>query len=206
MKRLIDALEGLFAASAAVGGALAMPANVVLENVNWTGGPGRHEPAGHPVVEEHLEVACAASGPDGSLTRRVAEALLAVTDQLQWRAYVTDRAHEPDIAVFSRRFTALNVIGSGGLLPSHRVTAGFTLQSPDTYYPPHAHLAEESYWIIGGAGDWKVGTRPWFAVEPGDAVYHAPWARHAMQTNEQPLLTVWLWTSDLDSEVVFVRD
>ena len=30
-------------------------------------------------------------------------------------------------------------------------------------------------------------------------------ARHAMQTNEQPLLTIWLWTSHLDSEVVIVR-
>ena len=27
-----------------------------------------------------------------------------------------------------------------------------------------------------------------------------------MQTNEQALLSVWLWTSDLDSEVLFVRD
>ena len=36
------------------------------------------------------------------------------------------------------------------------------------------------------------------------------WARKlskpdAMQTNEQPLLAVWLWTSHLDSEVVIVR-
>jgi hypothetical protein len=27
-----------------------------------------------------------------------------------------------------------------------------------------------------------------------------------MQTNEQPLLTVWLWTSHLDSEVIIIRD
>ena len=47
----------------------------------------------------------------------------------------------------------LRVIGEGGVLPSNKVKAGFSLQGPDTYYPPHAHHAEESYWIIGGNGD-----------------------------------------------------
>ena len=95
--------------------------------------------------------------------------------------------------------------GAGALLPSDKVTAGFSLQGRDTYYPGHLHLAEESYWVIGGAGDWKVGTRPWFAVKPGDSIYHETGMRHTMQTNEQAMLTVWLWTSHLDSEVVIVR-
>ena len=50
----------------------------------------------------------------------------------------------------------------------------------------------------------RCGTEPWFAVEPGDSIYHAS-GLHAMQTNEQPLLAVWLWTSHLDSEVMIVR-
>ena len=90
-------------------------------------------------------------------------------------------------------------------IPVVRAQVRFSLQAPDTYYPPHAHRAEESYWIVGGDGDWKVDTRPWFAVTPGDSIYHASGARHAMQTNEQPLLSLWLWTSHLDSEVVIVR-
>jgi hypothetical protein len=72
------------------------------------------------------------------------------------------------VAIFSRNFAAATIIGSGGLLPSDKVSAGFSLQGRDTYYPPHAHRAEESYWIIGGDGDWKVDTKPWFAVQPGD--------------------------------------
>ncbi len=111
----------------------------------------------------------------------------------------------PDVEVFSRNYALTTVIGEGGLLPLDKVYTGFSLQARDTYYPPHAHHAEESYWIIGGNGDWKVGTKPWFAVKPGDSIYHESGARHAMQTNEQPMLTVWLWTSHLDSEVVIVR-
>ncbi len=205
MNRLIDAFEGLFTAAALSGGELAETANFTLENVNWMGKLSKPEPVSHPIVDTHLEAACANSGQYGSSAQLVAEALLVVTDQLKWRAPSTDREDEPDMAVFSRNFTSACVIGAGGLLPSDKVTAGFSLQGRDTYYPPHAHQAEESYWIIGGDGDWKVGTEPWFAVEPGDSIYHESGARHAMQTNEQPLLAVWLWTSHLESEVVIVR-
>ncbi len=128
-----------------------------------------------------------------------------VADQLKWRTPSTDREGEPDMAVFSRNYTSVSIIGASGLLPSDKVSAGFSLQGRDTYYPPHSHRAEESYWIIGGDGDWRVGTEPWFAVESGDGIYHESGARHAMQTNAQPLLAVWLWTSHLDSEVMIVR-
>ena len=128
-----------------------------------------------------------------------------MTNQLAWPASTRDREDEPDVAIFAKNYVANRIIGEGGLLPSNKVTAGFSLQGHDTYYPPHAHHAEESYWIIGGNGDWKVGTKPWFAVEAGDCIYHESCARHVMQTNEQPMLTVWLWTSHLDSEVLIVR-
>ncbi len=205
MNRLVEAFEGLFTAATRSGGELAKTANFTLETVNWTGELNKPEPMSHPVVDTHLETACANSGQHGSSSHGVAEALLAVANQLEWRASSKDREDGPDVAIFSRNFTAATVIGEGGLLPSDKVSAGFSLQGRDTYYPPHAHDAEESYWIIGGDGDWKVGTEPWFAVEPGDSIYHESGARHAMQTNEQPLLAIWLWTSHLDSKVVIVR-
>ncbi len=205
MNRLIDAFEGLFTAATLSGGDLANTANFTLENVNWKGKQTLHEPMSHPTVDTHLEAACANSGQHGSSSHTVARALLAVTDQLEWRASSRSCEEGPDVAIFSRNFAATSIIGAGGLLPSDKVAAGFSLQGRDTYYPPHAHHAEESYWIIGGDGDWRVGSKPWFAVEAGDSVYHESGARHAMQTNEQPLLTVWLWTSHLDSEVLIIR-
>jgi len=205
MNRLIDTFEGLFIAATLSGGELAKTASFTLENVNWNDTLSKHEPKSHPMVDAHLEAACAYSGQSGSSTQMLAEALLTVTDQLAWRESSKNPDDGPDVAVFSPKFTATTIIGAGGLLPSDNVTAGFSLQGPDTYYPPHAHHAEESYWIIGGEGDWRVGTKPWFAVEPGDSIYHESGARHAMQTNERALLSVWLWTSHLDSEVVIVR-
>ena len=206
MNRLIDAFEDLFTAATRSGGDLAKTARFTLENVNWKEAPNRPEPTSHDIVDSYLEAACAASGPDGSSSRGVARALSAVTDQLAWRASSKCSDDGPDIDNLLRNFAITVILGEGGLLPSDKVCAGFSLQARDTYYPPHAHHAEESYWIIGGNADWKVGTEPWFAVEPGDSIYHESWAHHAMQTNEQPLLTVWLWTSHLDSEVMIVGD
>ncbi len=205
MNRLIDAFEGLFTVATLSGGALAKTANFTLKNVDWKDTLSKPEPTSHHVVDTHLEAACANSGQQGSSSHGAAIALLAVADQLVWRASSKCSEDGPDVVIFSRNYAVTTVIGEGGLLPSDKVYAGFSLQARDTYYPPHAHHAEESYWIIGGDGDWKVGTAPWFAVKPGDSIYHESGARHAMQTNEQPMLTVWLWTSHLDSEVVIVR-
>ncbi len=206
MNRLIEAFEGLFAAAATQSGdAVAKTAAFTLENVNWNQPLFKPEATSLHTVDQYLEEACANSGKCGSISRGVAEALLAVADQLAWRSSSKDPADGPDVAVFSRNFAVATIIGEGGLLPSKNVYGGFSLQGRDTYYPTHAHYAEESYWIIGGDGDWRVGAKPWFAVKPGDSIYHESQARHAMQTNQQPLLTVWLWTSHLDSEVVIVR-
>ena len=205
MNRLIDAFEGLFTAATFSGEELAKTANFTLENVNWASKLSKPDPMSHPIVDTYLGAACANSGQNGSSSHTVAKALLAVTDQLAWRASSKIPEDGPDVEVFLRNYAVTTVIGEGGLLPSDKVYAGFSLQARDTYYPPHAHHAEESYWIIGGDGDWKVGTKPWFSVEPGDSIYHESGARHAMQTNEQAMLSIWLWTSHLDSEVVIVR-
>ena len=206
MIQLIETFKEIFNAATLSPGELAKTANFTLENVNWMGELDKPEPVSNPVVNMQLQAACANSGQDGSSSAMLAEALLAVSDQLKWHTPSTGRDNEPDIEVFSRNFTSTCIIGEGGLLPSDRVSAGFSLQGRDTYYPPHAHHAEESYWIIGGDGDWRVDSKPWFAIKPGDSIYHRSGARHVMQTNQQPLLALWLWTSHLDSEVVIVRD
>ncbi len=91
MNRLVEAFEGLFTAATRSGGELAKTATFTLETVNWTGELNKPEPVSHPVVDTHLETACANSGQHGSSSHGVAEALLAVANQLEWRASSKDR-------------------------------------------------------------------------------------------------------------------
>jgi len=205
MNRIIDAFEGFFSAAAQSGTDVAKTAKFTLDNVNWQETLALPEASSHPIVDAHLESACANSGSPGSNSHRIAQTLLTVSNQLRWRA--SSKCHDDgaDVAILSRNFAVVSIIGPGEPLHSDKVYAGFSLQAPDTYYPPHAHYAEESYWIIGGDADWRVGKKPWFPVKPGDCIYHESEARHVMQTNEQTLLTIWLWTSYLDSEVMIIR-
>jgi len=205
MDRLIVTFKGLLTDATLSGGPLAKTAQFALDHVDWSQPPMKQDPAFNHVVESHLETACNQSGPQDSRTNMVATALLAAIDHVNWHTSPNTRDDGPDVAIFLSKFAYTNIIGDGGLLSSNQVNAGFSIQACDTYYPPHAHTAEESYWIIGGDGDWKVDTKPWFPVVAGDSIYHESQARHAMQTNEQPLLTIWLWTSHLDSEVLIVR-
>ena len=206
MDKLIDSFKGVFTEAANAGGDLAETAKLALDTVNWQDELKEPDALSNPIVDSYLKVACANSGDANSISRRLADALLPVADQIAWRKRDSGGENDADLAVFTEKYTSCCIIGDGGLLSSDKVIAGFSLQGPDAYYPPHAHTAEESYWIIGGEGDWKVDMKPWFAVKPGGAIYHKSGARHAMQTNEQPMLSIWLWTSHLNSEVVIVRD
>lgn len=205
MRKLIDAIEGILIATAISGGDTADAVKFALKKVNWKTKLIMPEPLSQPVVDTQLDAACARSGQYGSNSHMIAEAVLAVKDELHWETVYEDRGDEPDMAAFSRNFSYTSLIGPDAPLRTDKIAAGLSLQGRDTYYPPHAHQAEESYWIIGGDGDWKVGINPWFPVEPGDSIFHETGARHAMQTNSEPLLAVWLWTSHLDSDLVIVR-
>jgi len=205
MDQLIQAFKAILTEAANTSGDLSKTAKFALDNVNWEQERMHPKPASHPAVTSHLQEACENSGPDHSNTRKVADALLSASKKLAWRNSGSTNGDDPDVVAFAPKFSSCSIIGSTGILKSEKVSAGFSLQGPDTYYPPHLHIAEESYWMIGGNGDWRVDGNPWFPVKSGTSVYHASNARHAMQTNQQPLLTIWLWTSYLDSDVIIVR-
>ncbi len=205
MKPLIEALEGLFLASAMAGGEANEAVNFAVEHIKWNGKLTLPEPRSQPVVDAQLEAACANSGQYGSNPHMVAEAVLAVKDQLRWNVGYEDYDNEPDMAAIARNWAWTWLIGTQAPLHCNKVEVGLSLQGRDAYYPPHAHQAEETYWIVGGDGDWKIGTDPWFPVEPGDEIHHETGIRHAMQTNHEPMLAIWMWTSHLDSGIVIVR-
>jgi len=202
----LNAFRNLLVHASMSDGNLVATSLMALDRVDWGQKTNRPTPARHSISDKHLEKTCVHSGRPGSPSRALAESLLVIKDRLEWRASSKAEVDGPDIENLLRNFAVATVIGEGGLLHSDDVVAGFSLQAPDTYYPPHAHRAEESYWIIGGDADWKIDTDPWFPIQPGDSIYHRPWARHVMQTNKMPLLTVWMWTSDLNSEVVIIRN
>ena len=157
---LVDALQTFFTQASKSSGDLSRTAQFTLDHVKWTQAITNPGAISHPMVDAYLEAVCVHSGNPESSTHALAQALLAASDQLKWRASFYDPALGPDVVAFSRKFTAISLIGPSAIVRCDKVYAGFSLQDPDAYYPPHAHRAEESYWNIGGNSDWKISTAP----------------------------------------------
>jgi hypothetical protein len=87
------------------------------------------------------------------------------------------------------------LVGLRGPLASVRIACGFLLLGPATLYPRHHHEAEELYLPLAGAAAWQRGDEPWMPRASGTVIVHASDETHAMRTDDEPLLALYLWKS-----------
>ena len=107
--------------------------------------------------------------------------------------------------VFEGGYAFVALIGPEGQLRSDEFKVGLFIQQPDTYYPPHAHDAEEFYFLLSGKPKWRAGKRT-FVANPGDLIHHAPSEVHSMETMNEPFLAIWAWIGDLNGNFWFPDD
>lgn len=205
MREIVEAFENILVSTLKSGGDARESADFLLEAIDWRKNPRAREPKSFPIVEQRLEEACRSHGPGGGVAEKLTDAVLAARDDLTWVRPWGEYLEHPDMAALVQNFAFTTIVGPGCPLEADGVYMGLSLQGPDLFYPMHAHQAGETYWIVGGEGDWKIGLDPWFAVSPGIVCVHPPGMRHAMQTNAGPLLTVWAWWSHIDSNIVMIR-
>ncbi|MEQ8666371.1 MAG: dimethylsulfonioproprionate lyase family protein [Rhodospirillales bacterium] len=205
MRDIIEAIENLLVSTSMHGGEAKDSADILLESIPWRKKPIAVEPRTFPVVEQRLEEACSSHGALGGNAQTLTNAVMAARDELAWVTPWGEYLEHADMAALVQNFAFTTIIGPGHPLEADGVLIGLSLQGPDLHYPMHAHQAGETYWIVGGDADWKIGMEPWFSVIPGSICVHQPGMRHAMQTNARPLLTVWAWWSHIDSNIVMIR-
>jgi quercetin dioxygenase-like cupin family protein len=85
--------------------------------------------------------------------------------------------------------------GLTGPVPSEHLACGVLLLGPHVTYPSHRHEADEIYVPLVGLARWKHGHDSWRQRPPGSVIHHARHESHAMQTNTEPLLALYLWRS-----------
>lgn len=205
MRELIDSLQALVSHTASDQSVASESARLVHDRVDWQASLNSIEAITLPIIEAALPDACAVTARIGEPSQAVCAALAKHYEALEWKPLWGEYLEHADTLALAKKFAFTSVVGPGCLVHSDDVYVGFSLQARDIHYPSHAHKAGETYWIIGGNGDWKIDLDPWFPVEPGSVCLHPPYARHAMQTNRQSLLTVWAWWSDIHSEIDIVR-
>ncbi|MBC6439752.1 MAG: cupin domain-containing protein [Rhodospirillales bacterium] len=174
-----------------------------LEGLSFTSASKRPP---HPMVARELESAAVRHAD----ARKVHHALIDASPFLTWNGAERVYGREPGMEAFcaSYAFAALAApaswVGDGGAASS-TVGLSFTVQGPGVTYPPHAHKAVELYYIIAGKGLWKCGDEPWIERYPGEVILHTAGMRHAMRTLDQPLVSLAIWITDVDSPIAIVR-
>ena len=71
--------------------------------------------------------------------------------------------------------------------------SGFLLLGPHTEYRDHSHAPREVYLVLTPGAEWRVDSKDWFPVEPGQVICHPSWQIHAMRTHSAPLLVFAAW-------------
>ncbi|MFO1046465.1 MAG: dimethylsulfonioproprionate lyase family protein [Geminicoccaceae bacterium] len=123
-------------------------------------------------------------------TRDLTAAAVAAAPALHWRQTYDGS----DVAAgFLDRYGWAELLGPYGPWPSATARLGLLLLGPDTHYPPHAHAAEELYFVLAGTASWQKGAEPWRPVPPASTIHHTPHLPHAMRTTAEPLLAMYLW-------------
>jgi len=155
---------------------------------DWPGTPRARavEPAGLPVLRCLATIAAGVS----PVAPELIAALLHVSPTLAWRQTYTADEMTRD---FLDNYGWTEVLGLHGPRHSERVACGFLLLGPRTHYPRHQHAAEELYVPLSGRAEWQQGDRLWRRHEPGTVIQHRSEEAHAMRTQDEPLLAIYLW-------------
>ena len=94
---------------------------------------------------------------------------------------------------FLQQYGWIKFLGPDGYWHSDTLSSGFLLLGDNITYPDHWHVAEELYFPISGTADWYHESHGWHVKTPGDRISHASNIKHAMRTNGQPLLALYIW-------------
>jgi Dimethlysulfonioproprionate lyase len=130
----------------------------------------------------------------------LAKALSPLNKLLRWTqtdAYVRSPPHEH----FLQRYAHATILGSmpdtAVIVDGSRTAAvGVLLLGPGNQYPHHQHYADEVYVPLTHA-TWSSGKdQPYVDRAPGITLHHESLLPHSMHTDDNSLLSLYLWTGD----------
>jgi mannose-6-phosphate isomerase-like protein (cupin superfamily) len=148
-----------------------------------------------PQGNEQPALACLGTALDALPAGPLARPLRAVAPLVPWT--VGDFKMP---ASFAGRSAYVEILGPDGFAGPETLRFGLYVQTPESFYPPHSHAAEELYYVLSGTARWQKDDGEPAPRSPGTLIVHGPWQRHAMRTAAEPLLAMWAWTGDLNTE------
>jgi hypothetical protein len=96
--------------------------------------------------------------------------------------------------------------GPPALIKDADISFGLMFLGPSTHYPLHSHPADEIYYTVTGPSFWRTADNPWSSREADAIIHHPSWIPHATLAGDRPLVLLYVWQGDLDTDAAFVPD
>ena len=135
----------------------------------------------------------------------LAAAIAALEDDLHWKQnpnYSDEAMGQPG---YMNNYAYAEIIGPDGIWPGDDFLLTLLLLGPGLHYLRHSHPAPELYWILSGESEWQLRDGPFQPHEPGETIWHEPFAPHATKVGLTPLLAAAVWTRDVDHAAMLVQ-
>jgi quercetin dioxygenase-like cupin family protein len=136
----------------------------------------------------HLPAALQSAQSGSPQLARLATALAAIEPSLEWKARTTSGPFASDN--WPDGHANAMIIGPGGVEDRDDIMIGVSLLAPHVRYPDHHHAPEEIY-LAMTRGRFQHGESDWCEPGPGGAFHNEPNIKHAMASDEGPLLAIW---------------
>lgn len=92
------------------------------------------------------------------------------------------------------------------LIRDEEIAFGLMFLGPKTHYPLHHHPADELYYTVTGPSFWRAGAEDWTGHGTDAIIHHPPWLPHATLSADRPLVLLYIWEGDLDTDAAFIPD
>lgn len=96
------------------------------------------------------------------------------------------------------RYAYCELLGPAGHAAHDRFAVGLLWLAPHTFYPPHAHPAEEAYHLLFGTSDWQQGEGAPQRHAAGARIVHPSRVPHSMRSADEGLLALYVWRGEID--------
>ncbi|MEI3854722.1 MULTISPECIES: dimethylsulfonioproprionate lyase family protein [unclassified Ensifer] len=96
--------------------------------------------------------------------------------------------------------------GVPALIQDPDIAFGLMFLGPETHYPLHHHPADELYYTVTGPSFWRAGDADWDMRGIEETIHHAPWVPHATLSADRPLVLLYIWEGDLETDAAFIPD
>ncbi|WP_152048380.1 dimethylsulfonioproprionate lyase family protein [Aureimonas psammosilenae] len=139
----------------------------------------------------HLGEALSIAREASPSMKTLADAFAAVEPSMNWMRRSSGGPHSSEN--WPDGHANATILGPAGVENRKDLSIGVSLLAPNVRYPDHHHGPEEVYLLLS-PGRFQHGESGWFEPGTGGTLYNEPHIRHAMASDEAPLLAIWcLW-------------